>query len=411
MKVIIANKFNYLKGGADRYFLDLTELLQKNGIQVAKFSMRGENNLPDENEKYFVDNIEFNHYKTSDLFRFFFKYLSRLFYSREAARKFEGLIADFKPDIIHLQNIYNQISPSIINVAKKYKLPVIMHLHDYNLICPNYKLFTKNKICFRCKGGKYYNCVINKCVKDSYVKSLLAALAMYFHHSILKIYDQVDLFIAPSQFMKDICIEFGVPAEKIVVINNFIDSSKYHIPEKNSSDENYMLYLGRLVGEKGINTLIKAFAGINDSIKLKIVGEGPGRDKLQIMINNYQLENRIELVGAKKGEELGVIFSNAYALIVPSEWPENLPYVVLESFLYGKPVIASRVGGLVDMIREGQNGFLFEAGNIADLTESIKKVNSGNINQLSAQAKSVSQNFLPARHFEEIMKIYKKYVQ
>ncbi|KKQ59875.1 MAG: group 1 glycosyl transferase [Parcubacteria group bacterium GW2011_GWE2_38_18] len=174
MRVLLVNKFNYLKGGADKYFIELAETLNQAGVETAKFCMSDEKNLPDKNNKYFLSKIDFNDFKLGDAF----KYLGRILFSIEAAKKFESLLNDFKPDIVHIHNIYHQISPSILRVAKRHKLPVVMHLHDFKLLCPNYKMYTQNQVCERCKGGKFFNCTRYRCLKNSYAKSLLATIEM-----------------------------------------------------------------------------------------------------------------------------------------------------------------------------------------------------------------------------------------
>lgn len=404
MKILLAHKFNYQKGGAERYFLDLARLLEKNGIETAKFSMASEKNLPDRYEKYFIPEIDFNA-GFFQLSRSFFRYLGRIFYSFEAAGQFEKLIRDFRPDIVHLQNIYHQISPSIIDTAKKHGLPVIMHLHDYKLICPNYKLYDGRRLCMKCKGGKYYQCALNRCLKGSYLKSFLASLEMYFHHKVLKIYDKVDLFIAPSAYMKSVCVDFGIREDRIAVVPNFVEPAEF--PEGGRKD--YVLFLGRLSEEKGLSVLIDAYREPDGKPKLKIVGDGPEAEKCREETAASGLEERIEFTGALYGEALGQAIAGAKALIVPSVWPENLPYVVLEAFQAGKPVIASKLGGLEEMIRDGQNGFLFEPGNPRELSRAIARLASCDPERLSSQARQAAEDYSSLKHLESIKNIYGRF--
>ena len=407
-------------------------MLEKEGHEVAKFSMAHPENLPDKYEKYFVSNVDFNNFKFGSIL----KIIGRVLWSWEAARKFEKLIFDFKPDIIHLHNIYHQISPSIIKVAKKHSLPVIMHLHDYKLICPNYKLFAKGEICYRCKGGKYYQCTINKCLKNSFLKSLLATIEMYLHHKVLKIYDKIDLFIAPSRFMKNICVEFGAPEEKIRVVHNFVlPTSPCYLPGRtratnaghandgapsvmrrgrHANEGDYLLYFGRLSEEKGIDVLLEAMRKADVSIKLKIVGEGPEEEKLKVKSEKLKAGNRVEFVGPKYGEELQNLINGAKAIVIPSVWPENMPLSLLESMAIGKMVIASRIGGIPEIIKDGENGFLFKPGDADDLADKINRINrlaEKEIGKTAVHARSSIENFNPQKHIGEITEIYKQYVQ
>ncbi|MCX6765840.1 MAG: glycosyltransferase [Candidatus Moranbacteria bacterium] len=401
MRVLMVNKFNYLKGGGAKYFLDLVEILRKHGVTVAKFSMQDEKNLPDENEKYFVSNIDFNDFKVKNIFR----YISRILYSREAAKKFEKLIIKFKPDIIHLHNIYHQISPSILFTAKKFNIPIVMHLHDYKIICPNYKLFSQNEICHKCKGGRYYNCILRKCIKNSRAKSALAAAEAYLHDTFLKSYGQVDLFIAPSQFMKSVCVDFGIPEEKIKVVCNFVEMET---KEKNLWEkiENYLLFFGRLSEEKGIDVLIRAMKGIDGELKLKIVGGGPEAEKLGNLVRELKLTRRVELTGPKFGKDLSEIITKAKAVVIPSVWPENMPLSMLEAMASGKVVLASRVGGMPEAIKDGENGFLFEPGNYQQLTQKINALKKINLLEIGEKARITVNQFNSQWHFKEIYDIY-----
>ncbi|MBI4812664.1 glycosyltransferase family 4 protein [Candidatus Falkowbacteria bacterium] len=435
MRILQVNKFNYLRGGAEKYFLDLCGMLKKEGHEVAKFSMAppeksplppfnpkspqvirrgkfdgaGKGGAEDGHEKYFVSNVNFNKFKISDVF----KYVSRILWSFEAARKFEKLILDFRPDIVHLHNIYHQISPSIISVAKKHNLPIVMHLHDYKLVCPNYKLFTKSRPCYKCQGGKYYNCALNRCLKNSFWKSLLATIEMYLHHQILKIYDKVDLFIAPSRFMKDICVQFGVPTEKIRVVYNFVNPP--HPPfTKGAKKEDYLLYFGRLSEEKGIDVSVEATRKVDDGVKLKIVGDGPERKNLELRIKNLELEDKVEMPGVKHGDELRNLINSAKAIVIPSIWPENMPLSLLEAMAAGKIVIASRVGGMPEIIKDGENGFLFEARDSNDLADKINKINSldeKKIDRMAVSANLSTKDFNPRKHLAQIISIYKEYAR
>ena len=217
MKILQVNQFYYLRGGAERYFLDLTEALRREGHEVAVFSMQHPKNQATPWSRYFISRISFNE---MDL-RYALKAPGRVIYSLEAKRKFSQLLDDFQPDVIHIHNIYHHLSPSLLTVAKKRKIPVVMHLHDYKMICPNQSLFTKGAYCERCRDEKFYHCLLNKCLKGSLPGSALATVEMYLHHSVFRIYEKnIDCFIAPSRFMKDTMVRFGQKAEKIRVIYN-----------------------------------------------------------------------------------------------------------------------------------------------------------------------------------------------
>lgn len=402
MRIILANKFNHLKGGADKYFLDLADILAGAGMEVAKFSMASPENLADRHERYFVSQVDFN---KGNLFQKL-KAAGRLLYSFEAARKFERLVADFKPDLVHIHNIYHQISPSILPVAKRHGLPVIMHLHDYKLLCPNYRMFNRQGICEKCKGGKFYHCALDRCLKDSFSKSLLGSLEMYLQHKILKIWDRnIDLYIAPSEFMRAKAIEWGVEPGKIAVLPYFIKTGEFR-PGGHGDD--YLLFFGRLSPEKGIDTLIEAVEKLPE-VKLKIVGSGPEFQVLKERIGSSGLKSRVELLGPKYGEELKGLVRNSLAVVVPSRWYEVSGIVNLEAAALGRPIIASDIGGIGEIVKDGINGLLFKPGDSEDLARKIGLLKTVDLPGLGDRA--VSERFSPQIHLEKLRSIYERYVR
>lgn len=406
MRILQVNKFNYVRGGAEKYFIEISHKLKEAGHEVAIFSMHHPKNLPSSWDKYFVSRISFE--KTT--FRNIFLAPFRILYSFEAKRKFKKIVKDFKPDIIHIHNIYHQISPSILPIAKKFKIPVVMHLHDYKLICPNYQLFVDGKICTRCRGQKYYNCLKHKCFKKSFWQSFLATIEMYFHHKILNIYlNNINYFIAPSNFMKKTVIDFGVSENKVGVVYNFIDDIKKN-DDMNTTEDDYVLYFGRLSTEKGIDVLLRALSITDKKIKAKIVGSGPEELKLKNISQELFLEGRVEFLGYKSGIELNQIVNKAKAIIIPSIWAENMPFSLLESLSVGKIVIASRVGGMVELIEDEKSGFLFENGNYHQLAEKIDNLNKYDLLSIKKMAQKRVFDLNVNNHLKNILDIYKKYV-
>jgi len=400
MKILQVNKFNYIRGGAEKYFIEISKELEKIGHQVAFFSMHHPKNNSSIWSKYFVSRISFNEARLRD------KIITpgRILYSLEAKRKFNKIIQDFKPDIIHIHNIYHQISPSILSVAKKYNIPVIMHLHDYKLVCPNYQLFVDDKICYRCRGGKYYNCLKHKCFKKSFWQSFLATIEMYLHHKILKIYKKnIAYFIAPSEFMKNTVVNFGWDKNKIKVIYNFSEKMDDKISDKIGD---YGLYFGRLSREKGIDILIEALGLSDKKNKLKIIGTGPEENNLKQLVKKLKLSKRVEFLGYKSGQELQDIIRGSRLVYLPSAWNENMPLTLLESLNLRKVVIASRTGGLPELIRDKETGFLFENGNIKELAQIIDNSYNYDLIKMGSKAKESIENLRVEKHLIELLDVY-----
>lgn len=403
MRILQVNKYNYVRGGAEKYFIEISRELRELGHQVAVFSMKHPKNIPSDFDKYFVSRLSFNEGSWRDKLITPF----RVLYSFEARRKFKKLLNDFKPEIIHIHNIYHQISPSILSLAKKRKIPVIMHLHDYKLICPNYQLLSHGEICYRCRGGKYINCLKQRCFKDSFWKSLLATIEMYFHHKVLKIYKKnIDLFIAPSQFMKDTVVSFGWPENKIEVVYNFSERIENNLIDQ---VENYGLYFGRLSKEKGIDVLLRAFKLLDNKMKLKIIGTGPEEKNLKKLSQELKLGNRVKFLGKKTGPALFDEVKKAQLVFLPSLWLENMPLTLLEAMMLKKVVIASNIGGMPELIKHTETGFLFERGNVQDLVRVINSSSNYNLLQIGTQANLLVENLNVSRHLSKILQIYRNY--
>lgn len=405
MRILQVNKFYYPRGGADKYFLDLAASQEAAGHKVAIFAMRHPNNQVSPWEKYFISQVSFNRKNFKDIL----KTPGRVLYSLEAKRKFSRLLDDFKPDIIHIHNIYHHISPSILEAAFKRQIPVVMHLHDYKLVCANHALFVNGSVCQACQPNNYWQCLKNRCIKDSWQASALAAFEMYLHHSVLKIYEnKVNLFIAPSRFMKDMAVAFGQAADKIKVIYNpYGASSSTGVFETLSNAKDYLLYFGRLSPEKGLEVLIKATALSGQ--KLKIAGSGELEFSLKQLA--LKLKAPVEFTGFLQGQELEKTITEASAIVIPSIWYENMPLSLMEALKFGKIVIASRIGGLPEIIKDGYNGLLFTPGSADDLKLKIDSLANIDRKKMSQAARDSVADFSPQANLEKVMQVYKELLQ
>jgi glycosyltransferase involved in cell wall biosynthesis len=401
MKILLANKYYYLKGGAEVSFFETAKLLENKGHKVVFFSMQHPRNYTSEYEKYFVSNVDYE----KKGFRYKIAILLKLLYSLEAKKKIEKLIEREKPDIAHLNNIYHQISPSILHSLKKIRIPMIMTLRDYKMVCASYLMLNNRNVCDACKDGRYYNCFIKSCVKKSRAKSLLNTIEMYLDHKILNIYDLVDVFISPSRFLKSKLEEMGFK-KKIVYLPNFVNLEEFQ-PEY-SWQENSIVYFGRLSKEKGLFTLIEAVKGLD--VKLKIIGEGPIRESLEHRAKSKEIKN-IEFMGYKSGEDLKNKIRKSMFVVLPSEWYENNPRSIIEGFALGKPAIGARIGGIPELVRDNETGLTFEPGNADDLREKIKELlgNSSLLKKMGENARRFVETELnPEKHYQKLMEIYQR---
>ena len=402
MKVLLVNKFHYIKGGSETYYFSLGELLQKRGHQVIWFSMKDDRNLPCAQREYFVDHVDFN--ASGNVLNTAGSAL-HLLYSREAGRKFARLLDDKKPDIIHLNIFQSQLTGAIVEEAYKRHIPVVYTAHDLKSVCPNYLMMHHEKTCKKCLDGHYWHCFTNSCMKDSRAKSMLASLEAYVY-KLKKTYRKIDYVITPSLFYKNILEAADVFSCPIEHIKNFLPAETVY--EKGSRGD-YFLYFGRLSREKGIRTLIDAFSEAHTEEKLYIVGSGPEEEDLRLMAKKPGMEDKIVFLGFKTGEELKKIIANALCVCLVSEWYENGPYSVLEAQALGRPVIVSDYGGLPELVEDGITGYIIKAGNVPDLTEKIRKMSHSGMDSAYISEKA-AQAYSADLYAEHVIGIYEKLI-
>jgi len=416
MRILQVHKyFSKNKGGGSvTAFFETKVLLERKGHQVQIFSMADSQNEKSSYSHYFIKHFDIN--KAKGFFQLFIFGLKSI-YNFEAQSKLQELIDKEKPEIAHIHNIYHCLTPAIFRTLHKNNIPMVYKLSDYKPICPNYKLFNKGSVCEKCKGGRYYNCFLNRCLKNSRLVSLAAMKEAYLHR-FLKSYQKIDYFLAPSDFMKNKCVEFGIPAEKIKIlrntvnIENFLDSLKV-------IEKDYFLYYGRISEEKGIDDLIRAVGlldekGLLGSNRLLIAGEGPQRKILEKLTSKLKLTDKIDFVGFKKGQELHKVISNSRFVVLPSVWYDNSPLIISESQLLKKPVIISDQGGSKEMIKEGFTGLVFKAGNIEDLVLKIDKMlkfkKEKRFEMGVAGRENISKINSSEKYYKKLMIIYKELI-
>lgn len=404
MKILQINNFHYRRGGSEVVYFNTTKLLEKNGHKVAHFSMKSRKNIDSPYSNYFID---FPNYFDSSFVKRLFD-APKYFFLNEAKNNLELLVKNFKPDIAHTHLIYGGITSSILPILKKYKIPLIFTIHDYKLLCPVYTFIDNNsKICEKCLKNSYFNCVINRCNRGSSPVSLITALECLFRDKCFPPEKYVSKFINVSKFSLNKHLEKNDWNGKMTHLYNFMPNLK-EIP-RSKKIGTYFLFLGRLSREKGTVTLVNAWSKVNASTKLKIVGTGPLATELNKKIKINKIEN-IELIGYKSGKELVELIQNAKFIIVPSEWYENNPMNVIEAYAYGKPVIASNIGGLPEIVIENKTGFLFEPGNEEKLAEIIKNANAINESvyiKMAYNARNFAEkHFSEEKHYHKLLTIY-----
>jgi glycosyltransferase involved in cell wall biosynthesis len=375
MKVLQINKFFWLKGGAERYFFMLSEALEARGHEVLHFSMRHPENIPSPQAEYFVSRREYGDSGGPlSIARNGFSFIR----STEAANNISRLIRDHKPDVAHLHNIYHQLTPSIIERLAGAGVPVVMTLHDYKLLCPNYCHFAGGRYCYRCRGGRYYQAPMTRCSGGAFSRSLLLAIEAYWQR-LTGVYNRVDRYIAPSRFMRDRVAEsarsLGIAPEKVIYMPSFCPASEAGDAADSGAEQSvtdglpprYVLYFGRLSEEKGLDTLMDA-AVSNPGVPVVMCGDGPRRAALE----ERALEN-VFFTGYVNKPVLDRILQRAAAVVLPAVWPENAPFTVIEAAVAGVPLILSDMGGLPEMA-EIVSGEVFPNGDADALASAIVRL-------------------------------------
>lgn len=385
MNILLANKFYYRRGGDCIYMLNLEQLLKEHGHKVAVFAMDYPENIETPWEQYFPQNM-------SKLMAF-----TRPFGSAEVKAKFNKLLDDFKPEIVHLNNIHTHLSPIIAELAHNRGIKVVWTLHDYKLLCPRYDcLRNGDDICELCFNEDKSSCKTYKCMKGSTLASLIGYKeATTWNRRRLE--KCTDVFICPSKFMAQKMAQGGFNSKKLVSLCNFIDIDK--CKKDTYEKENYYCYVGRLSHEKGVKTLIKAAQKL--PYKLLIIGGGPLSDELK----NETTNTNIEFVGYKQWDEIKEIVSKARFSVIPSEWYENNPLSVIEAQCLGTPVLGARIGGIPELIENNVTGMIFENRNVNDLTSKLEAMWQHTFDYkeiaLTSQKRYNSESY-----YQNILKIY-----
>lgn len=380
MRIILVNKFHFMKGGSETYYFDLAEGLKRLGHEVHFFAMEGPDNVPCEDSDVFVSAKDYNG-PTSPLQKI--SAATSLIYSKEARQKFQILCERVHPDIVHMNLVHRQITLSILDAPflREHRVPVLFTSHDYILICPSYVMLNgSGKVCDACLGGHFLNCLKHKCVKGSTAKSAMGVMEAEYL-KVRKTYKKIDCIIAPSEFMRDKLLEGGFPSRQVVYMQNFAKKEILEIAresaDKTDRDNPYLLFFGRLSKEKGIDVLVDAFIKalplLPKNLKLVIAGEGPERQGIERKLESLASESasRIELVGFQHGEDMRRYVEGATLAIASSRWRENMPYSIVEAFALGTPVIGTNIGGIPELVSDGQTGLICEPGDADSLAEAM----------------------------------------
>lgn len=398
MKILLINKFLHPNGGSETYIFKLGEYLVSIGHQVQYFGMEHECRIVGNRINAYTNNMDFhNGSKLSKMW-----YPIKTVYSVEARKKLRLVLEDFRPDVCHLNNFNYQLTPSVILEIRKWqnemgcKCRILYTAHDYQLVCPNHMCRNANsqENCEKCLDGNFWNCAKDRCIHGSLAKSVVGSVEAFLW-KMVGVYRQIDTIICCSNFMKTKLDVNPILADKTVVLHNFVDGSEPKYMQK----KDYVLYFGRYSQEKGIATLVQVAKEL-PQVQFVFAGAGPLGHLLKGSLNIID-------VGFQRGEALEKLIRQARLSIYPSEWYENCPFAVMESQIYGTPVLGANIGGIPELIRAGETGELFESGNVEDLKKKIQMML-----KLTQQDTTVGKSYYSVtfdnieQYTEKLLKLY-----
>lgn len=331
------------------------------------------------------------------------------FSSSHTYQEVKALVQREKPDAAIVQNVFPLLSPSIYAALADAGIPVVQAVYNYRLICPSAELYTQRAICERCVRGNTTHAVVHRCYRNSYTQSAWYASIIGLHRTLGTFARQINSFMVPDEFLGTKLAEGGIPPSKIWRNPNpfFVENYK-----ATSKHKGYVLFVGRLVEQKGILTLLEAMKRTVPSSRLLVVGQGELAEQIQDEIKSTELSTRVSWLGPRWGDELTGLIQDSAAVVIPSEWYDNLPVILCRANAMGKPVIASRINGIPEYVSEGNNGFLFQPGNSTELGRLIDTVlglSPVEYGKLSTESRVFAEDVLDySNHYKRLMLEFQK---
>lgn len=407
MRILQVHKFFFPHRGAERYYFDLSDLLTQHGHEVIPFAMADVRNLPSPYQDYFSRHIDVSRPRWSfDSLRL----VPILFNNRNAAADIARLIQATKPQLVHIHNIYHHLSPSILAVCKYYKLPVIMTIHDFFLLCPNYDLFLRGKVYEHCRPKAYWHCIADRCVKNSFGASIVGTFEAYLNAWSGAYQQHIDAFIAPSRFVKQKFAEWQYEGvDRMAVIPHFLPTPA-KAPRPTIGE--YLLFVGSLVSGKGVTAILETLASERFDIPFHIVGDGPERQMLEQLVDRLGLRWQVTFHGRLVGEELAAVMHRSRLVIIPSLQYETFGLTVLEAFAAGKPVLVSAQGALPELV-DNTVGGVFHHGQKGSLGRALRQLwYHSNLPSLGAAGyRRLLEQYNGEKHYQQLLALYQHLVE
>jgi glycosyltransferase involved in cell wall biosynthesis len=402
MRILYCNKYNYPFSGTEVYLFEAMELMRAQGHEVALFSMADPRGEPTPYDQYFVPNIDF---KAKARWWQKAGRVGHAIYSTDARRRIRAMIEEFRPDVAHVRSIYHHLSPSILWELKAQNVPVLYHVNDFKVLCPNYNLVSHGAACEACKGGEFWHVLQRRCYPGLGARMVLTSEA-YVHRWLGTYRECVDLFLAPSQFVRDKFVEHGWDGGKFEVLPHFQKTHELRAP--NPKNDGPLLYFGRLSPEKGVDDLLRSMQQVPE-MRLVIAGDGPQRGELQALAASLGLSN-VEFVGQVGRAQRDSLIAKSQFTVFPSHAYETLGKTILESYAEGRAVVASDLGSRRELVRQGETGLLYRPGDVNELAGAIRSLGSNpELADKMGRAgwQTVRQRHTPEGHYRKLLGLYK----
>lgn len=398
-RVLNVNHNYFVRGGSDAYFFALEALLTDHGHEVLPFTAADTRNRPTPWARYFPTAINEERPSVLDVGRFI--------YSGGARQALRRLLGEQPIDIAHLHNYYGKLTASILAPLRKAGIPIVQTLHDYKVVCPTYSCLRHGEVCERCAGREFWRCAAYRCNRGSLARSLASTAEAYVSDRLGTV-SGINHSIAPSRFLRDLVVRHGVPVEKISVVHNYVDAERF-APATGVGE--YFLYFGRLETIKGLDSLVRAVAGL-PHVPLLLLGDGNLRGRLEALVAELGADN-VRFLGYRSGTELHELVRGSIATLLPSIWYENCPLSVLESMALARPVVGSRIGGIPELVRDGEDGLLVAPGDVegwrAALTHLWQEREIARAMGQAARERVIGE-FSAEGHYEQIINVYRRFI-
>lgn len=384
MKILCCHNYYQQRGGEDQSFEDEVALLRDNGCEVVTYTRHN-------------DEIR----EQSQL-----SVAKQTIWSRRAAREVAHLLRVEQPDVMHCTNTFPLLSPSVYAAAQRRRVPVVQSLRNYRWACIGGSFFRAGQVCEDCLGRRLPTPgVRHRCYRGSLAGSLVTAAMQTVHRRLRTLERGVDVFYTLTEFARAKCIEAGLPGDRIVVKPNCVQPD----PGSGSGRGGYAVFVGRLTEEKGVRTLLDAWRTLDAAPELRVIGGGPLED---LVAERAASDSNIRWLGPMDHAALLEQIGDARALIIASRWYETFGRTIIEAYAKGTPVIASRLGAMQELVREGVTGELFSPGDSGDLGQAVRRVWASPADQARAQRAACRQeyesHYTPADNFARLMAIYRQ---